>query len=205
VFILMSTWKKGRLLLNTALHSGSLPIDLFLTDVARRKPPRVQGTAVFMTSSNNGVPVVLLHHLKHNKVLHEQVILMSVVTEEIPEIEAIERVSVEKLEHGFYRITARYGFMETPNVPEILQRARESGVKARPNDTTFYLGRERIIIANGERKADARRAPEDAGLPRMARWRKKLFVIMSRNARSATEFFGIPPNRVVELGAQVEF
>ena len=117
----------------------------------------------------------------------------------------MERVTVEKLEHGFYRITARYGFMETPNVPEILQRARESGVKARPNDTTFYLGRERIIIANGERKPDARRAPEDAGLPRMARWRKKLFVIMSRNARSATEFFGIPPNRVVELGAQVEF
>jgi KUP system potassium uptake protein len=130
---------------------------------------------------------------------------MSVVTQEIPEIDAIERVTVEKLEHGFYRITARYGFMETPNVPEILQRARESGVKARPNDTTFYLGRERIIIANGERKPDARRAPEDAGLPRMARWRKKLFVIMSRNARSATEFFGIPPNRVVELGAQVEF
>jgi len=205
VFTLMSTWKKGRLLLNTALHSGSLPIDLFLTDVARRRPPRVQGTAVFMTSSNSGVPVVLLHHLKHNKVLHEQVILMSVVTEEVPEIETMERVTVEKLEHGFYRITARYGFMETPNVPEILQRARESGVKARPNDTTFYLGRERIIIANGERKPDARRAPEDAGLPRMARWRKKLFVIMSRNARSATEFFGIPPNRVVELGAQVEF
>jgi KUP system potassium uptake protein len=200
VFTLMSTWKKGRLLLNTALHSGSLPIDLFLTDVGRRKPPRVQGTAVFMTSSNSGVPVVLLHHLKHNKVLHEQVILMSVVTEEVPEIESIERVTVEKLEHGFYRITARYGFMETPNVPEILQRARESGVKARPNDTTFYLGRERIIIANGERKPDARRAPDDAGLPRMARWRKKLFVIMSRNARSATEFFGIPPNRVVELG-----
>ena len=205
VFTLMTTWKKGRLLLNSALHSGSLPIDLFLTDVARRKPPRVQGTAVFMTSSNSGVPVVLLHHLKHNKVLHEQVILMSVVTQEVPEIESVERVTVEKLEHGFYRITARYGFMETPNVPEILQRARESGVKARPNDTTFYLGRERIIIANGERKPDARRAPEDAMLPRMARWRKKLFVIMSRNARSATEFFGIPPNRVVELGAQVEF
>jgi KUP system potassium uptake protein len=205
VFTLMSTWKKGRLLLNSALHAGSLPIDLFLTDVARRKPPRVQGTAVFMTSSNSGVPVVLLHHLKHNKVLHEQVILMSVVTEEVPEIESLERVAVEKLEHGFYRITARYGFMETPNVPEILQRARESGVKARPNDTTFYLGRERIIIANGERKPEARRAPDDAMLPRMARWRKKLFVIMSRNARSATEFFGIPPNRVVELGAQVEF
>ena len=205
VFTLMTTWKKGRGLLNQALHAGALPLDLFLSDVARRKPPRVPGTAVFMTSSNSGVPVVLLHHLKHNKVLHEQVILMSVVTHEVPEISSEERVSVEKFEHGFYRITAGYGFMEQPNVPEILNRARASGVKARPNDTTFYLGRERIIIADGEQKPGTRRAPDHAVLPKMARWRKKLFVIMSRNARSATEFFGIPPNRVVELGAQVEF
>ena len=205
VFTLMSTWKKGRGLLNQALHAGALPLDLFLNDVARRKPPRVPGTAVFMTSSNSGVPVVLLHHLKHNKVLHEQVILMSVITHEVPEISADERVTVEKFDHGFYRVTAGYGFMEQPNVPEILHRARESGIKARPNDTTFYLGRERIIIADGERKPGTRRAPDDAIVPKMARWRKKLFVIMSRNARSATEFFGIPPNRVVELGAQVEF
>jgi KUP system potassium uptake protein len=207
VFTLMSTWKRGRGLLNQALHAGALPLDLFLGDVARRKPVRVPGTAVFMTSSNNGVPVVLLHHLKHNKVLHEQVILMSVVTREVPEVRASERVEVEKLEHGFYRVSAHYGFMESPNVPEILQWARESGIKARPNDTTFYLGRERIIISDGdgERKPGTRRAPDDVVLPRMARWRKKLFVLMSRNARSATEFFGIPPNRVVELGAQVEF
>jgi KUP system potassium uptake protein len=205
VFTLMSTWKKGRLLLNQALHAGALPLDLFLGDVERRKPPRVPGTAVFMTSSNDGVPVVLLHHLKHNKVLHEQVILMSVLTADIPEIQSETRVVVEKLEQGFYRITAKYGFMETPNMPEILQRARETGVKAKPNETTFYLGRERIIIADGEQKPGTRRAPDDAVLPHMARWRKKLFVVMSRNARSATEFFGIPPNRVVELGAQVEF
>jgi KUP system potassium uptake protein len=205
VFTLMSTWKRGRGLLNQALHAGALPLDLFLGDVARRKPVRVPGTAVFMTSSNSGVPVVLLHHLKHNKVLHEQVILMSVVTREVPEVRASERVEVEKLEHGFYRVSANYGFMESPNVPEILQWARESGIKARPNDTTFYLGRERIIISDGEQKPGTRRAPDDAVLPRMARWRKKLFVVMSRNARSATEFFGIPPNRVVELGAQVEF
>jgi KUP system potassium uptake protein len=205
IFTLMSTWKRGRGLLNQALHSGALPLDLFLGDVARRKPVRVPGTAVFMTSSNDGVPVVLLHHLKHNKVLHEQVILMSVVTREVPEVRASERVSVEKLEQGFYRVSANYGFMESPNVPEILQWARESGIKARPNDTTFYLGRERIIISDGERKPGTRRAPDDVVLPRMARWRKKLFVVMSRNARSATEFFGIPPNRVVELGAQVEF
>ncbi len=206
VFVLMTTWKTGRKLLNQALHGGALPLDLFLDDVARRKPPRVPGTAVFMTSSNDGVPVVLLHHLKHNKVLHEQVILMSVVTREVPEISGEERVTVEKLEHGFARVTARYGFMEQPNVPEILQWARQSGIKARPNDTTFYLGRERIILsAGGERKPGTRRAPDDAVLTPMARWRKKLFVVMSRNARSATEFFGIPPNRVVELGAQVEF
>ncbi len=205
VFTLMSTWKTGRHLLNQALHAGALPLDLFLSDVARRKPLRVPGTAVFMTSSNDGVPVVLLHHLKHNKVLHEQVILMSVITQEVPEVAGGERVDTEKLEHGFYRVTARYGFMETPNVPHILQLAREGGVKAKPNETTFYLGRERIILATGERKPGTRRAPDDAVLPRMARWRKKLFVLMSRNARSATEFFGIPPNRVVELGAQVEF
>jgi KUP system potassium uptake protein len=205
VFTLMSTWKRGRGLLNQALNSGALPLDLFLGDVARRKPVRVPGTAVFMTSSNDGVPVVLLHHLKHNKVLHEQVILMSVLTLEVPEVKASERVTVEKLEQGFYRVTANFGFMESPNVPEILQWAREAGIKARPNDTTFYLGRERIIIADGERKPGTRRAPDDVARPRMTRWRKKLFVVMSRNARSATEFFGIPPNRVVELGAQVEF
>ena len=158
-----------------------------------------------MTSSNEGVPVVLLHHLKHNKMLHEQVILMSVVTLEVPEIRSLERVSVEKLEQGFYRVTATYGFMESPNVPEILQRAREWGIKAKPNDTTFYLGRERIIISDGKANPGTRRAPDDAVLPHMARWRKKIFVLMSRNARTATEFFGIPPNRVVELGAQVEF
>ena len=206
VFILMSTWKTGRLNLNRILQAGSLPLDLFLKDVEKRKPPRVPGTAVFMTSSSDGVPVVLLHHLKHNKMLHEQVILMSVVTHEIPEIPQEERVRVEKLDHGFWRIIASYGFMETPNVPELLDHAKRQGLRAKQMDTTFYLGRERIIIAGkGKAAAGARRAPADADLPNLARWRKKIFIIMSRNARSATEFFGIPPNRVVELGAQVEF
>jgi KUP system potassium uptake protein len=205
VFTLMSTWKTGRKLLNQVMQAGALPLDLFLDDVARRKPMRVPGTAVFMTSSNDGVPVVLLHHLKHNKVLHEQVILMSVKTKEVPEVKPHERVTVEKLEHGFARITAQYGFMEQPNVPEILQLAREGGVRTKPNDTTFYLGRERIIVSDGNDRPDTRRAPADLEVAKLARWRKKLFVVMSRNARSATEFFEIPPNRVVELGAQVEF
>ncbi|HET9425160.1 MAG TPA: potassium transporter Kup [Gemmatimonadaceae bacterium] len=206
VYTLMSTWKTGRTMLTKTLNAGALPMDVFLEDVARRKPHRVPGTAVFMTSSAEGVPVVLLHHLKHNKVLHEQVILMSVITGEVPEVDADERVRVEKLEHGFWRIIANYGFMETPNIPELLHLAKRHGLRAKQMDTTFYLGRERIIIGGkNAHKAGARRAPPDVTLPRMARWRKRIFVIMSRNARSATEFFGIPPNRVVELGAQVEF
>jgi KUP system potassium uptake protein len=194
-------------MLTDILQAGSLPLDLFLKDVERRKPPRVPGTAVFMTSTADGVPVVLLHHLKHNKVLHAQVILMSVVTKEVPEIPAEERVTVENLDHGFYRVMAQYGFMETPNVPDVLAHARRAGIKAPANDTTFYLGRERIIVAgsHGSGKAGSRRAPAGSDAHRMVGWRKRLFVIMARNARSATEFFGIPPNRVVELGAQVEF
>src|SRR4029078_11392942 len=150
VFVLMTTWKTGRKLLNQALHGGALPLDLFLDDVARRKPPRVPGTAVFMTSSNDGVPVVLLHHLKHNKVLHEQVVLMSILSDEVPEVPEDERVTVERLEQGFYRVTARYGFMETPDVPEVLTIAKAQGLRARALDTTFYLGREQIIIAARE-------------------------------------------------------
>ena len=207
IFVVMTTWKSGRTTLNRILQAGSLPMDLFLTDVARKKPPRVPGTAVFMTSGAEGVPVVLLHHLKHNKVLHEQVVLMSIKTEEIPEIKSEERLTLERMEHGFFRVTARYGFMETPDVPEILYRLRQAGLKAKQNDTTFYLGRERVIISDRKRgaPAGARRAPEDLEVPQLSRWRKKLFVLLQRNARSATEFFGIPPNRVVELGAQVEF
>jgi len=206
VFVIMSTWKTGRTMLHSILQAGSLPMDLFLDDVARKKPPRVPGTAVFMTSSTEGVPVVLLHHLKHNKVLHEQVVLMSISTAEVPEIPSEERLTLEKLSHGFYRVAARYGFMETPDIPEILYRLRQAGLKARPNETTFYLGHERLLVLDRKRgpRTGTRSAPE--GMEEdMARWRKKLFVFLQRNARSATEFFGIPPNRVVELGAQVEF
>ncbi len=208
IFAMMSTWKRGRIMLNRILHSGALPLDIFLDDVARRKPTRVPGTAVFMTSSPKGVPVVLLHHVKHNKVLHDQVVLMSILTLEVPEVDDAERLSLEKFEEGFWRLTARYGFMETPDVPEVLNRARALGLRAKALDTTFYLGRERIIVLEKGEKRTGRRATPDAEegpVLEMWRWRKKLFVVMSRNARSATEFFNIPPNRVVELGAQVEF
>jgi KUP system potassium uptake protein len=206
VYILMSTWKRGRMMLTNILQAGSLPLDLFLKDVEKRKPPRVQGTAVFMTSTAEGVPVVLLHHLKHNKVLHEQVVLMSIKTAEVPELEDDEeRITVTKLEQGFWRVEARFGFMETPNVPDILAQAKKFNLRAKQMDTTFYLGRERIVLAGpASNKPGIRRQPEENAL-RMARWRKKIFMVMTRNAKSATEFFGIPPNRVVELGAQVEF
>ncbi|HEU4990563.1 MAG TPA: potassium transporter Kup [Gemmatimonadaceae bacterium] len=208
IFALMSTWKRGRIMLNRVLHSGALPLDVFLDDVARRKPTRVPGTAVFMSSSPKGVPVVLLHHVKHNKVLHDQVVLMSILTLEVPEVDPADRVTLEKFEEGFWRLTARYGFMQTPDVPDVLNRARTMGLRAKALDTTFYLGRERIIVlGKGEKRVGRGPAPDaDEGpVLQMARWRKKLFVVMSRNARSATEFFNIPPNRVVELGAQVEF
>ncbi len=190
IFTLMSTWKRGRAQLGELLQRGSLPLSLFLEDVERRKPPRVPGTAVFMTSSADGAPVVLLHHVKHNKVLHQQVVLMSVTAEEVPEIPGDERVTLEDLGQGFFRVRARYGFMESPDVEEILVCAAEAGLRAKPQETSFYLGRERLI-------------PRAKG--GMMQWRKKLFVLMSRNARSATEFFNIPPNRVVELGTQLEF
>ncbi|HEX8849310.1 MAG TPA: potassium transporter Kup [Gemmatimonadaceae bacterium] len=190
IFTLMSTWKRGRALLGELLQRGSLPLNLFLEDVERRRPPRVPGTAVFMTSSADGAPVVLLHHLKHNKVLHQQVVLMSVTAEEVPDVPQRDRVTLEELGHGFFRVRARYGFMESPDVEDILHCAAEAGLQAKPQETSFYLGRERLI-------------PRKKG--GMRKWRKKLFVLMSRNARSATEFFNIPPNRVVELGTQLEF
>jgi KUP system potassium uptake protein len=190
LYIMMTTWKRGRTVLHDLLRSASLPMDLFLEDVRRRKPPRVPGTAVFMTSDTTGAPVVLLHHLKHNKVLHEQVILLSIITADVPEVPQQERVQFEPLGEGFYRVVASYGFMQTPNVREVMACCEPMGLRVRPADTSYYLGREQLI---------------PTGSAPLARWRKKLFVFMARNARSATEFFGLPPNRVVELGAQIEF
>ena len=190
IFILMTTWNRGRDIVQDLLRRGMLPIDLLLADLESRKTVRVPGLAVFMTREPEGAPVVLLHHFKHNKVLHEQVVLLSILSEEVPEIPDAERITIQKLPQGFYRITARYGFMETTDVPAILARARDAGLDSKPLDTTYYLGREQLI---------------PTGTTPLWSWRKKLFVFMSRNSRSATQFYGIPPNRVVELGAQIEF
>jgi KUP system potassium uptake protein len=198
VFTLMTTWKKGRAILRAILSRGTVPIDMFLADVERRKPVRVKGTAVFMTSEADGAPVVLLHHLKHNKVLHDQVVLLSIQTAEVPEVPPAERIQIDALGQGFFRVQASYGFMETPNVPSIMQYCGRNGINAKKTDVSYYLGRERLL-------ANLPRRSKDPEIGSMARWRKKLFVLMSQNARGATEFFGIPPNRVVELGTQIEF
>jgi KUP system potassium uptake protein len=161
-----------------------------------------------MTSDSDGAPPVLLHHLKHNKVLHEKVMLMSVHTEEIPQVGQRERVRCSELGEGFYQVRVHYGFMETPDVPDVLRalsRAEENGkpVTVKLANTTFYLGRETLIVLPGSKRA-TRDGPHPEGR-RMGRWRKKLFVLMTRNAQSATAYFGLPPNRVVELGAQIQF
>ncbi|MES2524133.1 MAG: potassium transporter Kup [Gemmatimonadota bacterium] len=195
LFVLMLTWQRGRRLLNTRLAEGALPLNLFLDGVEKSAVHRVAGTAVFMTGNDDGVPPVLLHHLKHNKVLHERVLLVSVKTADVPEVSNADRVRVMPLGQGFWRVVASYGFMQSPNVPQVLEVVDQMGIRCKPMETSYFLGRERLIPTRGRGEEPIR----------LAHWRKVVFAILSRNARSATEFFGIPPNRVVELGTQIEF
>jgi len=189
IFTLMATWKRGRQILSDRLREESLPVDLFLADVAGRKPLRVPGTAVFMTGNPTGVPPALLHNLKHNQVIHERVVFLTVLTEEEPHVPETRRFALEELGNGFFRMVVRYGFMQTPNLLEVLRRAEREGLSFNLMKTTFFLGRENLIASKR---------------PGMAIWREKVFIFLSRNAQGATGFFGIPPNRVVELGAQIE-
>ncbi len=185
----MITWRDGRALLAKHYSLMKIPADIFLKDLTGYKPQRIAGTAVFMSISAEGVPHTLLHHFKHNEALHERVLLLSILPAEMPTVAAEDRVRVEDLGLGFYRILAAYGFMESPNVPEILQLAADQGLAVDIYSTSFYLGRETLSAT---------------GTAPMAQWRKHLFIFMSRNAWNATSFFKLPPDRVVELGNQVE-
>jgi KUP system potassium uptake protein len=142
-----------------------------------------------MTGTRDGVPYALLHNLKHNKVLHDRVVLLTVVTEPIPRVADKDRMKLEPLEKNFWRLVLRYGFMEVPNIPRVLRQAGTTGLKIEMMDTSFFFGRENLVSKNK---------------PLMPRWREKLFIALSKNAYSATAFFRIPSNRVVELGTQVE-
>jgi KUP system potassium uptake protein len=189
VFTMLTTWKTGRKVLGERLRSSFIPLTLFLEDVDRSAPIRVPGTAVFLSSNAESTPLALLHNLKHNRVLHQSVIFLTIQTEDVPHVRNEHRLALEKLREGFHRVIARYGFMEDPNVPEILDQCRPLGLEFEWMSTTFFLSRETILATKA---------------PGMMLWREKLFAFLSRNAQRPTDFFRIPPNRVVELGMQVE-
>ncbi len=189
IAIAMTTWKKGRDELYNKLIGSRLPLDSFLTSMQNSRMPHVPGTAVFMTLSPIGTPPTLLHHIKHNHVLHEKVILLSIISKDVPTVPAGNRIVITDLGQDFYRLEAIYGFMQKPNVPQIMKMAAQYGLVTDPMTTTYYLGRETLLTG---------------GSSKMMRWRKTLFAFMSRNAGNPTTYFGIPANRVVELGTQIE-
>jgi KUP system potassium uptake protein len=190
-FTVMSTWKRGRAMLFDRLSNETMPLGLFVNSIggAGSTVQIVPGTAVFMTGSHKYVPHAMLHNMKHNKILHERNVLLTLVTRDIPFVDDSERLIVSEIAHNFFLITGYYGFKEQPDVPALLARCAEQNLLFDMMDTSFFLSRERIIATPA---------------PGMALWREKLFVAMSRNAAAATDFFQIPTNRVVELGTQVE-
>jgi KUP system potassium uptake protein len=189
LFTVMTTWRTGRRLVAERLTARAVPLQTFMALVEASPPLRVPGTAVFMTAQPTGTPPALAHNLRHNKVLHEHVIVLTVATVQVPHVALNDRMTVQLLGHGLYNVRLQYGFMEDPNVPEALLEAREKGLPLDVEDVTYFLGRETILVTR--RKG-------------MAIWREKLFVLMTRNAMRATAFFRLPPERVVELGVQVE-
>ncbi|PYQ72341.1 MAG: potassium transporter Kup [Acidobacteria bacterium] len=189
VYLVMSTWNKGRKLVLRRLDAEEVPLSSFFENLAAHPPIRVPGTAVFMTARPEGAPPILVHHLKHNKALHAQVVLLTVTMLDTPTRGDAAAIEVQPLSHGFYRLIARYGFMDTPDVPASLTEARRNGLEWRDEDMTYYLAH-LTLFAN-----------DRIG---MSVWRDKLFIFLSRNARRATNFFRLPPDRVVEIGIQLE-
>jgi KUP system potassium uptake protein len=190
VFLILTTWKRGRVLLMARLRHDALPVEDFLASLSERVV-RVPGTAMFLTGTAEGVPLALLHNLKHNKVIHERVVLLTVIVDEVPFVNPDRRIEASLLAPGFHRLALRYGFMEDPNIPKALAHARSDqlGFFYEPMSISYFLSRETLI-------------PSSA--PGMALWREHMFAILSRMATSAMDFFHLPSNRVVELGSQVE-
>jgi KUP system potassium uptake protein len=188
--LVMTTWHRGTDLVMQTLAEMSMPLEKFLERIEESHIPRVPGTGVFLTPNAEGAPLTLLHHVRYNRALHEEVILVSVITENVPEVEVRSRMTSEPLGSGFWRVRARYGFMEHPDVRWVVGRCCDHGMRARLEDTTFYVGRAYWI---------------PAGAAPMVRWRKRLFAFMAWNASSATDFFRIPSERLLELGARIEF
>jgi KUP system potassium uptake protein len=191
VFVLMTTWKRGRQLMQRRMQADAMDLRTFIGSLAYSPPTHVPGTAVFMTSNPEGVPHAMLHNLMHNKVLHERILLVNVQVHDVPYVPEVDRVEARRLNAQFWQVIVRYGFKDEPDVPQALALCATQGLEVDMMETSFFLGRETLIP----------RLDVESG---MAFWREKLFVAMFRNAGSATTFFKIPSNRVVELGTQVE-
>jgi KUP system potassium uptake protein len=189
IYFLMTTWKRGREILSKRMMEKTVPLKLLLADLAAEPPIRVPGTAVFMYGSADGTPPALVHNLAHNKVLHEKIVFLTIVTEDVPHVGGAQRVTVRRIGKGFHSVVARYGFMEDPDIDDVLAACQGEQLTIPIEGTTFFMGRETVIAS--ER-------------PGMALWRERLFSFMSRNALRATAFFKIPPNQVFEVGAQIE-
>jgi len=189
LYFVMITWKRGREILAKRMMEKTVPLKLLLADLAAEPPIRVPGTAVFMYGTSDGTPPALVHNLAHNKVLHEKIVFLTVITEDEPHVGPEQRVTVKRSGKGFHTVVARYGFMQDPDINEILAACNAHGLSIPVEGTTFFLGRETLIASDR---------------PGMAMWRERLFSFMSRNALRATAFFKIPPNQVFEVGAQVE-
>jgi len=189
LYLLMTTWQKGRRILADALKKKSLPVTEFIEKIEQEHTYRVKGTGIYMSSESSGVPIPLIHNYRHNKVLHERIVFLTIITKDIPFVAQEDRVVLEKFGPEFYRIIAYYGFMETPKIRHILEACRNQGLDIHLDDSTFVLGRETILPSN---------------MPGMALWREWLFAVMSKNAARPTAFFKIPPNTVIEVGIQIE-
>lgn len=192
VFTIMGTWWRGRRMLAELRARDAMELRQFVEGLSPEKPPRVSGTAIFMTRDRRRVPAALLHALKHYKVLHQRVIMMQVETEDVPHVPDEQRLEIGELGRGFYTIRVRYGFMDEPNILRALAQCRVGGLRFNLMETSFFIGREKLRL----RPRPSRRI--------IWRWRDRLFILMSNNMLDATEFFRIPPNRVVELGGQIE-
>lgn len=190
ILFLMMTWRKGRKMLAARMKETTVPLELFIGDCGTQRIQRVPGVAVFMAGNSKGTPLALLHNLKHNKVLHRHVVVLTVLTKELPYIiDAESRAHLEKLSGGFWRVKLHYGFMERPDVPAALARIKEPSLDFNPMKTTYFIGRETVLSTKR---------------PDFSRWRGALFAWMTRNTGDVTSYFGLPPNGVVELGARVE-
>jgi KUP system potassium uptake protein len=189
VFILLSTWNRGREILFERLRPGAIGLEPFIASIIEHPPIRVPGTAVFLTATQEGVPHALLHNLNHNKVLHQRVVLLTARAEDIPHVPDAQRLKVQDLGKQFYRVTVHYGFQDEPDLPQALELAESHGLGINMMETSFFLSRQTLVPTQAQG---------------MALWREKLFAAMSRNASSATVFFRIPANRVVELGTRIE-